>query len=118
MKTKPHKVRYRAERIFAKFLKESGLEFVYQPAVFHFNGISYHPDFYIPKDQIFYEVIGTRQAYSQIRQKIEILKNIYPFLKILTVNPDGTPYKYRDAKGKTLGPHDLISLRLDEATST
>jgi hypothetical protein len=103
MKTKPHKIRHAAEQIFADILKQSQLEFVYQPATFHFNGISYTPDFYVPKDQTFYEVIGTRQAYSLTRQKINLLEKVYPFLKICIVNPDGTNYESRPIR-KSIEP--------------
>lgn len=93
MKTKAQKIRYSREQVFADLLTSQGKKFLYQSAVFHVNGIQYRPDFYIPKERIFYEVVGTRQAFNQNRQKIKIVQGAYPFLKIIAVNPDGTPYR-------------------------
>lgn len=94
MKTKPQKIRYGREQVFADLLTSQDKEFYYQPAVFHVNGIQYRPDFYTPEDGVFYEVAGTRQAFNQNRQKIDLVRNAYPFLKIEIVNPDGTPYRF------------------------
>jgi hypothetical protein len=118
MKTKPHKIRHRAERVFANFLKESGLEFVYQPATFHFKAISYRPDFYVPKYGTFYEVVGSRQAYSLTRQKINLLEKIYPFLTILPVNPDGSPYRSRSVRVQAPPPEQSYTLEVPESTLT
>jgi len=98
MKTKPQRIYNRREQIFADFLTAQGKEFYYQPAVFHVDGIQYRPDFYIPSERVFYEVVGSRQAFSQNRQKIDAVQKAYPFVKILIVNPDGTPHKARPIK--------------------
>lgn len=100
MKVKPQKIYHSREQIFADLLTSQGKEYFYQPAVFHVNGIQYRPDFYTPSDMTFYEVVGSRQAFSQNRQKIETVKKAYPFLKIMIVNPDGTPYEHRPARIK------------------
>ena len=53
---------------------------------------SYRPDFYVVEDNMFYEVSGTRQAYSLGREKYEAFQREYPSLKFKIVNPDGTDY--------------------------
>jgi len=100
MKTKPQKIYNRREQIFADLLTAQGKDFFYQPAVFHVNGIQYRPDFYIPSEMIFYEVVGSRQAFHQNRQKIDYVRQAYPFVKIEIVNPDGTPYKAKPVRVK------------------
>lgn len=98
MKTIPQKIHNWREQIFADLLTAQGKEYFYQPAVFHVNGIQYRPDFYIPAETIFYEVVGSRQAFHQNRQKIDAVRKAYPFIKIEIVNPDGTPHKARPVR--------------------
>lgn len=107
MKKLPLKIRYSCEQRFAEILIKQGKKFIYQPAKFNVNSISYTPDFYIPEERTFYEVAGTRQAHSRNRKQIKLIKKVYPFIRIKVVNPDGSNYK----------SHKLRSLPLEEPKS-
>lgn len=80
------KIKHRAEIKFAQM--NSSL--IYQPATFHLPKFSYTPDFYDPLNDIFYEVVGTRQAFHQSKMKLKELNKFFPNIKLLIVNPDGT----------------------------
>jgi len=82
-----------AEKLFAEHLKSLGLDYIYQPTKFCLGDTSYCPDFYIPALTLYFEVVGTRQAIAQRRHKIELLQELYPFVFIRIVNPDGSPYE-------------------------
>ena len=47
---------------------------------------SYRPDFYVVEDKCFYEIIGTRQAYSYQRRFIDAFRLEYPHLHLKVVN--------------------------------
>jgi len=105
MRSKIQKIRHWREQIFADKLTRQGKRFIYQPASFNVEGIQYRPDFYVPSDRIFYEVVGTRQAFNQNRQKIDLVRKTYPFIRILVVNPDGTSYRDGAIKKKIQPAH-------------
>jgi len=92
MKKLSHKIRHKREQIFADFLTDQGKEFVYQSTVFNINGIQYRPDFYVIKEQTYYEVVGSRQAFHQNQIKINYILSVYPFIKLKIVNPDGSDH--------------------------
>lgn len=62
----------------------------YHPANFYFNGTKYSPDFYDPVRNVFFEVAATRQAFHQIKNKINEMKKHFPRVLIRVVNPDGS----------------------------
>ena len=63
-------------------------EWLYQPATFNMNGISYRPDFYDRKRNVFIEVAGTRQAYHANEHKYQLFNDLFPniILEIRTVD--------------------------------
>jgi len=110
MKRKPMRFLYKAELRFAELLRSLHLAFLYQPTKFCLGDTSYAPDFYVPKLGIYYEVVATRQAISLDRLKIDKVRELYPFVKIKVVNPDGSPYRFRAnqfRKQYHIGPQPL-----------
>ncbi len=77
-----------AEAAFASQLEAEGKLYFYQPKAFVLPELetSYTPDFYVIEDKTFYEVIGTRQAFSYQREKIESFRLNYPKLQLEVVN--------------------------------
>lgn len=63
----------RGEEEFKRLLLFQGKSFIDHPLV-RLDGFKITPDFFCPKDQIYYEVIATRQAYQQRKHKIEKAK--------------------------------------------
>ena len=57
------------EKQFAILLKEKNKHYIYQPYSSIFGEFGYMPDFYVIGEG-FYEVVGSRQAFSQNRRKI------------------------------------------------
>ena len=76
----------RAEATFAQLLTNRGLEFEHQPQGFR---LYYRPDFYVPAEECYYEVVGTRQALALNRGKIETFLRTYPHVKLGIVNSAG-----------------------------
>lgn len=51
---------------------------IHLPATFKFEGISYAPDFYDREKNVFIEVIGTRSAYHQNKEKYKMFRSNFP----------------------------------------
>lgn len=77
-----------AERSFASKLEAQGKTWISQPRSFVLPvpHCSYRPDFFVVEDNCFYEVLGSRQAYSQQREKIDAFRMAYPHLTLKIVN--------------------------------
>ena len=85
------------ERQFADFYEQTtGFDLVAQPPSFQVQMDSgrskYRPDFYCPNNDTFFEVVGTRQAWQQNREKISLFRKQWPTLKFLVVHSDGREY--------------------------
>jgi hypothetical protein len=108
------------EMTFASFLESKGYLYFIQPKKFILPKPyhSYRPDFYVVDNNTFYEVSGTRQAYSYGREKYELFKVEYPDLKLEIVNPDGTRYKASGGRvvnvKPSFGERRYISLPLEK----
>ncbi len=78
-------IRNKAELTFSKMLK--GLWF-WQPKTFKLSNHlgTYRPDFYSVEKDRFYEVVGTRQAFSLQRAKIDQFRKDYPGYNLEIVN--------------------------------
>lgn len=83
---------HESEKKFADMLEKNGVEYIYQPCVFRFNGKNYRPDFYTIKDGMFYEVVTTDSAYSYHKKDIEKMKMIFHALRFKVVTPTGEEY--------------------------
>jgi hypothetical protein len=75
------KIKYLAEIQFVQNYP-TPKDLIYQPGQFRFNGTSYQPDFYDFKKDIFYEIIGTRQAFDANKRKIEQFRIVYPKIRL------------------------------------
>ena len=62
---------------------------IHQPALFHFNGKKYTPDFYDAERNVWIEVSRTRQAYSANREKYQLFRQYYPLLTFEIRKPNG-----------------------------
>ena len=89
----------------------------YQPANFHFGKESYRPDFYDPVANVFYEVIGTRQRWHQLKVKGKLGRFIeaYPNIKLIICDGDGELYpnsrkKWIDFDGRILYIEDIENM--------
>lgn len=63
---------------------------IYQPALFRFNGEKYSPDFYDSERNVFIEVSGSRQAYHYSKVKYEEFRKYYPKINFEIRQPDGS----------------------------
>lgn len=62
---------HESERRFAKFLEAKGVDFIPHPRPpFRLGIIKYTPDFYLPAEKTYVEVVGSRQALQQNLPKI------------------------------------------------
>lgn len=72
--------KHSSERKFGEYLDSLGINYIYQPEVIHLDKkvkwhLKYKADFYLPDDNKYIEVIGSRQAfYSNIKKILEIKK--------------------------------------------
>lgn len=92
--------RHEREIEFARYLESEGKTWIYEPKIFYLEGfdgerIKYTPDFYCPEDNTYYEVAGSRQAFSRNKQKYFLLASRNPSIKFAVVKPNGFPYRMR-----------------------
>lgn len=66
--------------------------FIYQPATFHLSIENYSPDFYDSIENIFYEIIGSRQRFNQLKDKLKLFKVVFPNVKLKICCGDGKNY--------------------------
>ncbi len=81
--------RSHAERRFAIKMRLRGLTMIPQPRAFKVGVTTWTPDFYCPELDIYYEVVGTSQAWSQSREKIQAVRAAYSKIRINVVNARG-----------------------------
>ena len=98
------KIRSHREQLFADRLTALHLEWQYEPVRFRLPAPYKHytPDFYLPQADKYLELVGTRQAYSQAKEKIKLFKKCYPEIAFNIVDGDGNTYDSR-ATLKKLG---------------
>lgn len=89
---KPYLIPHEAERHYARKLCREKKEYVYQPTVELSIGV-FHPDFYLIADDVYIEIVGTRQAYHIAKRKIQIFHREYGEDKLLVLKGDGKPYR-------------------------
>lgn len=96
------KLQHIAEIVFAQYHPD----YIFQPAIFRLGQTRYAPDFYDPIQNQFYEVIGSRQRFNQLKQKILFFREVFPNIKLSLVCADGQPYhstKHQDVVGNGEG---------------
>lgn len=58
------------------------VNWIYQPATFRLNDVSYTPDFYDGESNVFIEVAGTKQAYNANKYKYRSFRETFPLLTL------------------------------------
>ena len=91
-----HELTNKAERHYALKLDASGIPWE-RGRCFRFANSRYTPDFYLPIERVYVEIIGTRQRWSQIRKsgKLQAFKSHYPSVVLRVLDKDGNPYGFR-----------------------
>ena len=74
------------EKQFADLLDKQKKEWQYPTKRFDLGNTTYRPDFYLPNENLYIEVIGTRQAYHANKNKIFKFRKLYPFVKFIIVD--------------------------------
>ena len=88
--------------------------FYHHPACFHFGDEKYYPDFYDPDNNIFYEIIGSRQRFQQLREKLKSFINAYPKIVLVVCSGDGTSYQSKVNHGPILTPDQFLQKKEEE----
>lgn len=83
------------ERQFANLLDEQKRKWEYPTKRFDLGSTHYRPDFYLPKENLYIEVVGSRQAYHSNKNKIAQFIKLYPKVKFEVIpfgNSSAKPY--------------------------
>ena len=80
---------FEREMEFAKNYFNSPDEYIHHPSTFNIKITSYRPCFYDRKNDIWIQVIGTREAYRQNKHKYALFRYYYPELKFELRAPCG-----------------------------
>jgi len=83
------KIIYKAEMEFIKNFFTNNNKWIYEPVNFKLGDCSYTPDFYDSNRNVFIEVVGTRQAYSENKEKYKKLVELFPKIKFEIRNEKG-----------------------------
>lgn len=83
---------HKREKLYADMLDKNGIKWLYSPKKFDLPGCYYRPDFYLPDEDLYVEIAGTRQAYNINKNKYKIFQSIYPKLNFVVLRPDGISY--------------------------
>ena len=80
------------EKQFAELLNKQKRKWEYPCQRFDLGNTTYQPDFYLPNEDLYIEVVGTKNAYSANREKILKFKRKYPHIKFVVLDFKGNPY--------------------------
>jgi hypothetical protein len=87
------------ENMFAKWLTDNKIEHKHNSHVFILKhtpkNLKYTPDFYLPKEDKYIEVIGNRQTYHSRVWKYKMFKEQYPDIKYDIMDYRGYLFKTR-----------------------
>lgn len=103
----------RRERAFAATMAARGITVQPNVRLFKFGLSSYRPDFYEPVEDVYYEVIGSRQRYAQLRPRLDLMRHVEPAIHLRVVTPEGDPYLRRVSWRR-----DRLAEELDAALAT
>src|SRR3990170_3780770 len=71
------------EQLFGQRLRSLGIDFVYPCSFLRLpDGQKYTPDFYIPKFDYYVEVVGSRQAYHDNKDKVDYAGQIFNLIRL------------------------------------
>ena len=81
---------YPSEKQFAKLLTKQKIDWQYLTRFkFKIGKNTYRPDFYLPKKNLYIEVIATRTSFYQRTKTLKLMKRYYPQINIIMINPEG-----------------------------
>ena len=90
------------EEKFANLLTQQGRKWQYPAPRFKLQNTTYRPDFYLPEENLYIEVIGSRQAFHVNKNKIFQFKKEYPYINFQVVDYLGKPYPLNSSIKKCL----------------
>jgi len=91
---------YPREQQFANLLTKQKRKWIYHPKRFEIDDTHYEPDFYLPKENLYIEVVGTRQAFHSNKEKYKKLKELFPNINLRILTVEGKPYPPKKIKIK------------------
>jgi len=71
------------EKEFIELLDKNKRPWIYQARRFKLSKTTYTPDFYLPEEDLYIEVVGTSQAYRANKEKIAEFKKYILKLSLL-----------------------------------
>lgn len=77
------------EKEFIELLDKNKRPWIYQARRFKLSKTTYTPDFYLPEEDLYIEVVGTSQAYRANKEKIAEFKKLYPQVKFVILDYKG-----------------------------
>lgn len=87
------KTMHKSERKFANLLTRQNRQWEYPAKRFKVSPYTtYRPDFFLPNENLYVEVVGTRQAYHANRDKINAFKEQYKDIRFIIVDIKGNPF--------------------------
>ena len=100
---------YDSERRFATLLNRRGKSWVFHPRRFPLKSGTYQPDFYIPEQDLYIEVVGSLASYYCNRKKYLEFRRLYPQLNFIILDCYGEPF-YLPRKGKKIKYVEEVNL--------
>jgi len=83
-----------SEKQFADLLDKQGRKWEYPARRFKLKNTTYQPDFFLPNENLYIEVVGyTNQSYQRNKHKYLELKRIYPNIHFIVVDYKGNPFE-------------------------
>ena len=73
-------------------------QWIYQPAIFRFDGTDYSPDFYDIVRKVFIEVVANHSAISIKKKKLKEFHRVFPDIKLELRKSDGTILEQKNGK--------------------
>jgi hypothetical protein len=93
---------YPKEKEFADLLNKQHKKWIYPTKRFNLGKTTYRPDFYLPNERLYIEVVGSRQAFHANKNKIILFKKLFPHIKFIIVDYKNNPLPYNNPIPKNL----------------
>ena len=72
------------EVAYAKYLDKNNIKWLYEPKIFNLGNMTYRPDFYLPKENIYIEIKGW--LTEKAKEKMNLFKVLYPSVNLKMLN--------------------------------
>lgn len=82
------------EEQFRRVMSERGVMLTRPTVTFKFQSTSYLPDWYDAAQDIYYEVIGSRQRGHQLRPKLDLMRLVHPNVVLRVMTPAGEHWRH------------------------